>query len=129
MKTSNKLTDTYIPQILKPFFGLSLLSLFILNSCSKKKEEEKVQMPECIETRIKTIGDEECNNGYSVKEYIFQGKTVFVFIPGFCGMLQEAHVMDATCNSLGYLGSASGTKINGEEFSNAVFVRTVWSRN
>jgi hypothetical protein len=48
---------------------------------------------------------------------------------GFCGGDLSAAVLDADCNSLGGLGGYLGnTRINGVEFSIAVYKRTVWER-
>jgi hypothetical protein len=38
-----------------------------------------------------------------------------------------SEVYDSNCNSLGFLGGIAGNaKINGEEFSNATLVKTIW---
>ena len=56
-----------------------------------------------------------------------QQQVVYVFEPGTCGNDMAAPVMDANCNTLGSLGGFSGdTHINGEDFSNAEFLETVW---
>ena len=70
-----------------------------------------------------------CEHGANVKEYIFQGQTVFVFDIGYCGADLSSGVVDNNCNLIGTLGGFLGnTKINGEEFSYAKYVRTVWTR-
>lgn len=56
--------------------------------------------------------------------------TVYVFnIGNTCGADMSSDVIDAECNNLGYLGGFDGNwEINGEDFSNAIFVKTVWTR-
>jgi len=40
-----------------------------------------------------------------------------------------AEVMSSDCVSLGFLGGFIGnTKINGEEFSSATFIKTIWQK-
>lgn len=61
-------------------------------------------------------------------EYEFQGKRVYTFFQGNCGADMATGVVDDKCKSLGSLGGITGnTKINGEDFSNAKFKKTVWS--
>ncbi|MGC4058512.1 MAG: hypothetical protein QM743_10410 [Chitinophagaceae bacterium] len=65
-----------------------------------------------------------CPQGNSVKQYLFQGKKVYVVAPGNCGAGEEWWwtVMDDQCNEIGYLGGFAGnTRINNEDFSNAVY--------
>jgi len=86
--------------------------------------------PICIENRIVSFSKTSVCDNATVTEYIFQGKTVYVFSPGnTCGADLASEVVDSDCLSLGYLGGLSGnTTINGEKFSNAMFVRTVWRK-
>lgn len=86
--------------------------------------------PVCIENRIVGFSKTSICDDAHVSEYIFQGKTVYVFSPGnTCGADLTSEVVDSDCLSLGYLGGISGnTKINGANFSNAMFVRTVWRK-
>lgn len=109
---------------------ISLLFLFGLAAChsSKKTEATKTaSTPECISSMVITFKTNVCPNTATVKEYIFQKKTVYVFNRGTCGADMSMDVMDEKCRSLGHLGGIAGvTKINGEEFSKAIFVRIVW---
>lgn len=95
----------------------------------KKLDIEK-DTPRCIKREIKAFNKQQsCNDGVKVNEYTFQGKNVYVFDPGNCGADMIARVIDSECNSIGTLGGISGnTKINGEEFSNAVLERTTWEK-
>lgn len=100
---------------------------FILFSCKKKATETAV--PPCIESKINEFKTYACPNGAFVNAYRFQNKTVYSFNLGKCGADLSTNVYDASCNNLGFLGGISGnTKINGEEFSTAVFIRTIWQR-
>lgn len=102
------------------------LILSLLISCKKDKETT----PECIQSRtIAFSNNGSCEHGANVKQYTFQGKSVFTFEMGNCGADLAVTVLDANCSTLGYLGGREGvTKINGEEFSSATYVRTIWSR-
>ncbi len=102
---------------------ISILFLFGLLLVSCKKE-----IPGCLNSKIDDHKKSACTNGASVKEYSFQGNAVYVFDPGICGADMTSEVTDTECKNLGYLGGIIGnTKINGEEFSNAKFKKTVWS--
>lgn len=101
-----------------------LLFASLLLSCSKIDKEA----PKCLNKKIKENQKGNCDDA-NVEEYLFQGKTVYVL--GFynCASDGAAEVVDSDCNRLGYLGGIEGnTKINGEPFSNAVYVKTVWEK-
>lgn len=86
--------------------------------------------PPCIENKIVSFNQTSICDNARVTEYIFQGKTVYVFSPGnTCGADLTSEVVDSDCNTLGYLGGISGNiKINGENFSYAIFVNIVWKK-
>lgn len=57
------------------------------------------------------------------------GKTVYVFDQGPCGNDMTSEVVDSECKNLGYLGGITGNKeINGQDFSSAEFVKTIWEK-
>lgn len=95
---------------------------FCFQSCRKNVCGESPSR--CIRAEIKEFNkDKPCPDAH-VDEYTFQGKPVFVFYSGTCGADMTSSVLDCECNSLGYLGGFAGnTTINGESFSNAVFVK------
>jgi len=69
-----------------------------------------------------------CQTGKSIKEYKFQGAIVYLSDAGNCMPDSQAAVIDENCQYLGSLGGIAGnTKINGVEFSTAIYVRTVWA--
>ena len=95
--------------------------LLITSSCKKNT-------PQCITSDTSDFKKSCCSSGASVKEYDFQGNQVYVFDPGTCGADQTSEVKNDKCGSLGFLGGITGnTKINGEDFSNAKYRKTVWS--
>ncbi|PBQ34700.1 hypothetical protein CNR22_23965 [Sphingobacteriaceae bacterium] len=112
---------------MKYLFSLCLL---ILVSChSHKTAEKKSDIPACVQKAVENFKKNPCEKGLSVKEYTFQGKEVFVFGQDGCGNDMTSEVMDSNCKSLGLLGGFVGNvKINGEDFSNAVFVKTLWEK-
>jgi hypothetical protein len=105
--------------------SLILISLLALIACRHLDVPEKA--PACIERKIAAFLPETCEEGASVKEYLFQNRKVYVFDHGTCGADMTSEVADERCNTLGYLGGITGnTQINGEEFSHATLVRTIW---
>lgn len=103
---------------------LVLMSFFII-SCNKMED-----IPDCIQERIEDFETNSiCDDGSSVKEYKFQGEIVYLFENGNCGADLASRVFDSECNELGWIGGISGnTEINGEEFSNASYRKTVWKQ-
>ena len=106
----------------------SFLFLLLITTACRKAERECGS--DCINKEVETFRAKSliCDEGASVKEYLFQGKLVYVFEIGPCVSDTWSDVKDAACNDLGMLGGIAGfTKINGVEFySNAVFKRTIW---
>lgn len=85
--------------------------------------------PECVEKKIKHFNTCPHHNGANVKEFTFQDRTVYVFDPGHCSIDQGAEVIDSDCIHIGSLGGFTGnTIINGEKFSNAIFIKTIWEK-
>jgi len=107
------------------FFAFLVLTMAIV-SCAKEQVEKAV--PDCIKSKIEDFSKSEaCEQTATVKEYTFQSQTVYVFDPGTCGADMASNVVDSQCNTLGMLnGYAGNTKINGEDFSHATFIRTIW---
>lgn len=93
-------------------------------SCHPKIQEQNNS--KCLDAKIAEFAKESCNKA-SVKEYEFQQKKVYVFDQAACGNDMAADVYDANCQKLGFIGGFIGnTNINGEDFSNAKLLRTVW---
>ena len=105
-----------------------LIILIALISCNRIDIE--LGTPPSIENKIVSFSKTSICDNARVTEYIFQGKTVYVFSPGnTCGADLTSEVVDSDCNTLGYLGGISGnTSINGEKISNAIFVKFVWKK-
>lgn len=107
--------------------SILLLSAFVFISCNKLDIEKDT--PKCVENKIIDFNKYSTCDNANVKEYIFQGNTVYTFEPGTCGADMTAEVISSDCNSLGFLGGIIGnTKINGEEFTNAIFIKTTWEK-
>ena len=106
--------------------GLLVLIVAALSSCQLDIEPGT---PGCIRAKIKEFSSTNipCETGKEVKKYDFQDMTVYVFEPGTCGSDMTSDVLDSDCNNLGFLGGIAGnTQINGEDFSSATFIETVW---
>lgn len=106
---------------------LLLLAVAISTGCKKLDIEEET--PKCVEEKIEDFNKSSTCNDANVKEYTFHGKIVYTFEPGTCGADMATEVIDSGCSCLELLGGISGnTKINGEEFANATFVKTIWKK-
>ena len=103
---------------------IALLS-FLFISCNKIKNT-----PNCIQEKILTFKNNSiCEKGSKIIEYKFQGEIVYVFKNGNCGADLASGVFDIECNALGELGGFAGnTEINGEDFLNARFRKTIWKQ-
>lgn len=112
------------------YLSLVLIAIFSLSILSCNKLDIEKGTPQCIKSKIKDFDkDQNCNEGVCVKEYLFQGVTVYAFDPGNCGADQTIEIIDSDCNHLGNLGGISGnTIINGEEFSSAEYQSTTWEK-
>jgi hypothetical protein len=106
-----------------------LLFVLVTVFASCKKQGVQQSTPICLDKKIESFSASSNCNDANVKAYTFQTKTVYVFDHGTCGADMTSEVIDSDCKTLGTLGGFTGnTKINGEEFSNAVFVKTVWQK-
>ena len=85
--------------------------------------------PACLKSKISTFNISSSCADAEVKEFTFQGTVVYVFEPGTCGADMMSEVVKSDCTNLGFLGGITGnTTINGENFSDATFVRIVWRK-
>lgn len=112
---------------MKNLSTLSLLSILFLSfSCSKNNRET----PACILNQITTFDTTYDCDKAKVDRYTFQGKDVYVFDPGVCAYADMAsEVLNENCESIGFLGGLIGnTQINGEDFSNAHYEETIWTK-
>lgn len=107
----------------------SILLLLTLSFGSCEKSDIAENTPNCIMIKIEGLKKSSICNDPSIKEYRFQTKVVYVVDPGTCGADMSAGVFDNNCEEIGELGGITGnTIINGEEFSNAQFIRLIWKK-
>ncbi|MDP2388304.1 MAG: hypothetical protein Q8M29_18165 [Bacteroidota bacterium] len=121
---------------MKPLKKIVLLFLFIsaLAGCTKDTglpggpgSVSESDVPEAIQQAIIQFDQEEDCATANVKEYIFQAQRVYTFDPGICGADMTTRVATGNNGTLGHLGGIAGNlTINGENFSSAVYVRTIW---
>ncbi|MBX0290621.1 hypothetical protein K3G63_09245 [Hymenobacter sp. HSC-4F20] len=111
-------------KIVYPLAAFALL----LSACDEIDIEKET--PDCIRQKAINLSRETpCDEGAFVKEYLFQGRTVYVLSSGHCIADGSDEVVDENCNQLGYLGGFVGTTtINGESFAKAEFRRTIWQQ-
>ncbi len=115
---------------MRNFSALPLLFMAIsLAACNKDDSNAEAPFPPCLIPAIATFESVyACHSGATVNQYTFQGHLVYTLNPGMCGADMSSEVIDENCKTIGYLGGVTGnTEINGEEFGNAVFVKTVWA--
>ncbi len=112
---------------MKHIIASFLIAFWVLGSC--KKFDIADGTPRCIKQKIRDYEkDASCSDAH-VDEYEFQSETVYVFSPGSCGADMAAPVYDSKCNNKGQLGGFAGnTMIDGQEFSTAKFIKTVWEK-
>lgn len=102
-----------------------ILALGIFISCIKLEKGS----PNCIKSKIRELKKQSDCKDISVKEYLFQGKTVYVLNEGSCITDGIASVINENCEIIGYLGGFAGfSEVNGEKFSNATFIKTTWTK-
>ncbi|WP_303310805.1 hypothetical protein [Hymenobacter sp. BT730] len=100
---------------------------FVFTAC--EKVDIVKDAPKCMKQKAVDLAQSPCESDVNIKEYLFQNKLVYVLNTGNCIADASAEVIDANCNSLGFLGGFGGsTKINGEDFSKAEYKRTVWEK-
>jgi len=116
--------STFFKYPLALFMVALILSFY---SC-KKEEEDTPAVPACMESAIVQFDlTKACRYSAKVERYTFQRKTVFALAPGTCIADQTTDIIDIDCNTIGSLGGIAGnTIINGEEFSNAILIETLW---
>ena len=104
-------------------FLLLILPLIYL-SC--EDDDITPNLPKCIESKL-TSYEPACQDSTTVDEYTFQQQLVYLFDNSNCCCDYSSYVLSTSCDTLGFLGGIAGyTHIKGEDFSNAVFQRTVW---
>jgi hypothetical protein len=107
----------------------SILFIATITVVGCNKEHIARGTPNCVSKKINNFSKTSCEGSANVKKYVLKGTMVFVFDQGDCRADMTSEVITADCYTLGYLGGITGnTKINGEEFSNAVFVKTIWEK-
>ena len=85
--------------------------------------------PSCLKDKIRSFDRQEDCASAKVDAYSFQGQTVYAFSPGNCGADMMTDILDSDCNTIGSLGGIAGnTEVNGEPFSNAVYLRNIWTK-
>lgn len=99
-----------------------MVLLLSFSSCHKDcQEKENTSISDCVTTKIEVAVDK--GNDFQVDQYRFQGEIVYVF-PANASV---SEVLKEDCESLGWLGGFTNNQtINGENFSKATFIATVW---
>jgi len=112
---------------MKIIFVFGSLLLIALVSC--RKIEVASGTPPCLKSHIREFDKNSPCGDSHVDQYTFESAAVYVFDPGTCGADMTSAVYDQNCKHLGDLGGFTGnTKINGKDFGDATFVKTVWKK-
>lgn len=107
--------------------ALVLIISLTIACAPKGKTVVQSKKTECIQSKIEKFSKESCPSGANIKEYKFMKKQVFVLNHGSCGADMTTEVIDSDCKNLGFLGGISGNiQINGTDFSEAEFIKTIW---
>lgn len=117
--------ENYFIRMNKSLYFSTLL-LILLTGCQKDYVDNDI--PEPIKNRIDASMKQSllCSDA-TVNEWAFQNIRVYGFSSGSCMSEPTASVYDANGNLLCSLGGFSGnTSCNGEPFSKATFLRTIW---
>ena len=109
----------------------SLCFVIVCSACHNPDIASGV--PKCI---YKEIDDNGKNAEWyvgSVKEYQFQGKTVYAFEPDIRRIADGATtIKDSNCNTMcnvgGFAGPANNQCVGGNFFKDAVYRRTIWTK-
>jgi len=108
-------------------FLLFLSVLALMMACNKLDIEKGT--PKSIVNKIKDFDKSAVCDDAKVNEFNFQGNVVYTFEPGSCGADMTTEVVNTDGNTMGNLGGIAGnSQINGEDFSHAVFIKTVWEK-
>lgn len=111
---------------MKAMIYISLVLVSFCFSCNEIDFSDGT--PKCLRETIWDWKKGVCKD-VSVEEYIFQDSTVFLLNASKCCCDVGSAVVDNQCAILGVIGGYDGENaINGEDFSNAIYVRTIWDR-
>lgn len=112
---------------MRKHFIRSLFFYIALFGCNN--EEIDTTIPRCISNLINEFENTALCDDSKVDQYLFQNQIVYVFDHGSCGADMQVAVVDNNCNTIGALGGIAGNlEINNESFTNAVFIKTVYSK-
>ena len=106
--------------------------VFSTTSCNKEKLPEDV--PTCIEDKIKEYKNvspnASCDKAY-IKEYTFQGRTVYKGYAGDACVDGGQTIFDENCEQICFLGGLAGIRdCDGEVFNEtATFVKLIWEED
>lgn len=108
---------------MKTFGILIYFSIFFLG-CTKESEID------CVNEKIKSFKEQAVCDMSVVKQYTFQGNTVYVFDNTACCCDHTAEVIDSQCKVLGTLGGFAGFNIiNGLDFyKHATQEKILWKK-
>lgn len=106
-----------------------IITILLCSLSGCEKLDLKVEVPGCIEKKIKEFRDSKltCDSDAQVLRFDFQGLQVYLFDPGNCSPDMSENVYDQNCNLICKLGGYGGnTMCNGEDFednaSNSIIV-------
>jgi hypothetical protein len=114
------------------FLSVFTIAIFLITSSCHNPGIAK-GIPKCIYKEIDAGSQNADWMIGSVKEYEFQGKTVYAFEPDNGRIADGATtIKDGACNTLCNVGGFAGPRNNqcmgGNFFTDAVYKRTIWEK-
>ena len=112
---------------MKKVIAFTFVIMLALSGCVKMDLPRASS--DCLKEKIREFAKADRCADAKVDQYQFQAQTVYVFDGGTCAMDYASEVVNSDCRSMGYLGGLAGNRtINGENFDNAKFEKTVWKK-
>lgn len=106
-------------------WNLLLLLLLIGSGC--KQDSIPNDIPEVIKQKVDAFKKRSLCSDASVVEFLFQNAKVYSFSDGTCTSEPSSGIYDVNGKVLCTLGGLIGaTTCNGEPFSKATVLRTIW---
>ena len=112
-------------------FKSSLLTVLLITVLFFSCEEQDIsEIPDCLQEKVADFQRNPLCDDSAISSYYFQKGVVYTFCSGICISDGGCGVYNERCELLGSLGTIAGlSKINGEEFSNAVLLEVLWVNN
>jgi hypothetical protein len=114
---------------MKKYTLLLLTALAVIGFTACNKLEIDKDTPDCISFKIKDFNETGSCDSAKVDLYTFLQEDAYLFDPGACTPDTTSAIFNFDCVKLGELGGyKNNTLISGKQWSGAVFVKTIWTK-